>query len=453
MTDFFATVRCDRIRRFADLAAATNHARGLDETCKDRMMKDGPRAVAWSRLTDDFQHTEVGEESHSTDLVAAFRDHKKAHGAVERKGAAFALHLLVIVSPSWLNEAPDSKTEREGALIRQAVDWANSSLGEDSVFAARYDLNERGEAVVDIFVAPVREQRIGRGRKLRKMIAPNAALNEIGARHGQTRTYAALQDSWAEHARKHLDPRLRRGTPKRISGATHLTPEAYRAKVREAQAVEAAEQAEAEQEAVERRTRQVREEAERGIAIHRERARKAEHAEAEAETQRALAERELAKARAKTKRALAEKAQAEQDNREAQAVSKKAKTVIDSLTDQLVGLRIERDQLAAERDHLTEANGTLAADNKTMKAENSTLRRAGKKAKDAAASLRSGAEAWRTLWDIVHEEGAVISRALIRPAFDLVRKTILPAVRRAAAHHGIDLEREQGRDGLPEWQR
>ena len=435
MAEFFAAVRVRRISRIQDLAAMTNHARGLDENCRLRMVKPGPRALAWSLATGDriLRPVEVGDESPATDLVAAFRKHKKEQGASEHKGRAFALHMLVVVSPEWIDEAgtPKAKKDREVKLTKEAVKWANETLGPDAVFGARYDVNELGQGVVDLFVSPVRDQQIGRGRKWRRKIAPNQALRQLGEKYGRKYSFSAVQDSWAEHAQATLDPRLQRGKEKQTFGPDRLTPEAHGAKANEAKAIAAAEKAaERERQAEADAARKVKQVEELTAQVQAERRAKEQ---AEAETQRALAA--WAKAEAEATRAIAVKATAEQEAREAKEVSEKAGVINRELTAKLVGL-------GKEKDRLTKANGALAQKYRGLAAARKKLRIEYEKLKANYNSLKPRAEGFAALWDIAHDEGGTIARHLVKPAWELVHKTVLPAIRKAAWLHRVELERE-----------
>ena len=142
MSDLFAEVRCEIIKRMADPAAMTNHARGLDETSRGCTVRKGPRVFAWSNVTDKFRQVPVGDDSPATDLVAAYRKHKENHQAGEGAKSSFALHLIAVASPEWLDEDPKLTDKRRRALIVEATKWANKALGPGTVFAARYDVNE-----------------------------------------------------------------------------------------------------------------------------------------------------------------------------------------------------------------------------------------------------------------------------------------------------------------------
>ena len=242
----YAAVRCENFTRFQALAAQTRHGRGIDVSARSRAVRSGPRGLAASCLpgSRELEFVPVGDESDRTDLVAAYRHRKKEAGASERKGAAFAMHLLAIVSPEWVRSP-----EQARKLTRVAHQWAEQSFGKGSVFAVRYDVNERGKGVVDLYVAPVRKQKIGRYKKERIMLAPSAARGDLAEQMGRKRSqqYTALQDSWAEFCAAHLDSEIQRGNPKADTGKGHLSPEEYglqkdiaRERKRANQAIEAA---------------------------------------------------------------------------------------------------------------------------------------------------------------------------------------------------------------------
>ncbi|OSP52880.1 hypothetical protein, partial [Pseudoruegeria sp. SK021] len=88
-------------------------------------------------------------------------------------------------------------------------------------FGARLDLDEAGGAVVDLMISPVRESR---GKPV---ISTQKALKELKEATGERNEYSALQTSWADWSRAHLDHRIERGTRKEITRRQHLSPETY----------------------------------------------------------------------------------------------------------------------------------------------------------------------------------------------------------------------------------
>ena len=104
------------------------------------------------------------------------------------------------------------------------------SFGAGSVIAARYDLDERGVAVVDVLVVPVRDMQHGRSKTPVPTVSVNRSLDDLAASAERHRRAAlsVLQDRWAEHAAEHVDPRLVRGRPRIETQAEHLRPAALR---------------------------------------------------------------------------------------------------------------------------------------------------------------------------------------------------------------------------------
>lgn len=211
---FKAAIRVNKITSIAQMRGATFHAERADDTSKARL-REGAEAgagLAWSKDTND------------RDYLAAFKVHKAELGAKERKGAPLAMQALCVVSPEWVKGAGDlhdPDNPRNRALFDQAKAWAESWAGKDAVFGARLDLDEAGGAVVDLMIAPVRDSR---GKPV---ISTQKALVELKAATGERNEYSALQTSWADWAREHLDAQIERGLRKEISNRQHLSPETY----------------------------------------------------------------------------------------------------------------------------------------------------------------------------------------------------------------------------------
>ena len=221
---FKAAIRVNKIKTIAQLRGLTHHAERADEVGRARVREDAVAgdALAWSKAEGD------------RDYVAAFKAHKAELGAGERKNAPIAMQALCVVSPEWVQQAGDlhdRANPRNVALFDQAKAWAESWAGKGAVFGVRLDLDEKGGAVVDVLVSPIRESR---GKPV---ISTNKALGELKAATGERNEYAALQTSWAEWCQAHLDRDIVRGTRKELTQRQHLSPETYGAvmdKAREA---------------------------------------------------------------------------------------------------------------------------------------------------------------------------------------------------------------------------
>ena len=247
---YYAFTRTARLD-FAGLAKAELHGRGDDVSARKRRRPDATQralAVALDErgkyvdqngsdlfaVEDARERDKERRDSNQTGcdpfaIKDAFRRHKNRQGASEKKGVKPVLHVVVGVSPEWLGDGVHDRDDpRVKQLLKAAIEWANAELG--GTFAARYDVDEKGGGVADIFAAPVREYAVGRGRTMRRMVAPATALRELAKRHDRGLSYAAMQDSWTEWANRELgDGRVRfqRGRPKAETRAEHLSPEDY----------------------------------------------------------------------------------------------------------------------------------------------------------------------------------------------------------------------------------
>lgn len=147
-------VRCESLD-LAGLVRAENHGKRLDRSSARRKVRDTPPLV-------------VGGPS-GLDLTDRFKAHL---GAAKQNAAAKkpVLHFIVRFPPEVLADdtAPGpfaalDRSARERLMVRQAVDFINTTHGGSAVFAARLDRDEEGESIVDVFAAPlyVKETRKG----------------------------------------------------------------------------------------------------------------------------------------------------------------------------------------------------------------------------------------------------------------------------------------------------
>ena len=211
---FKAAIRVNKIKSIAQLRGATLHAERHDQTGKARVRDDAEPgyALAWSKAEND------------RDYLAAFKAHKAEMGAGERKNAPLCMQALCVVSPEWVEKAGDlhdADNPHNQQLFDQAKAWAESWAGDGAVFGARLDLDEKGGAVVDLMISPVRESR---GKPV---ISTQKALTELKGIAGERNEYAALQTSWADWCQQHLDRDIVRGTRKEITAREHMSPETY----------------------------------------------------------------------------------------------------------------------------------------------------------------------------------------------------------------------------------
>jgi len=200
----FAAVRCKRINNIQGLSAAGQHARRLD--------KSSPKRVDASRT-----HLTLTESTYlpedSRNVLGAFKAFKGQTGAKEQKGASMALHLLLVVSPEWIDasgDRHDPNNPRNRMMFSKAKEWAEKEFGEGSVICSRMDMDEKGGGVVDVFVCPTAEVH-QKGREPKKVISTRKALLALQKREKRSKCYRALQDSYARHCQQNMDPNIKRG--------------------------------------------------------------------------------------------------------------------------------------------------------------------------------------------------------------------------------------------------
>ena len=232
-----AYVRTKKITSAQYLSAQTKHGRRRDASSVPRM-RMGATPGAGCDWPPQLKPT---AEDPGRNYLAAHRDFLKAKAASLRKSATRGLHHLVGVSRAWVAETGDvhdAGNPRNQQLLEAAVAWANEWSG-GGVFAARLDLDENGAAVVDVFVAPIREQRHKSGQA-KPVVSVNKALEELSMRwNGQKgRHYSALNSSWADYAKQHLDPRLERGKRKYGADPDHVLPDVLRERIEACEARE-----------------------------------------------------------------------------------------------------------------------------------------------------------------------------------------------------------------------
>ena len=250
-------VRPAYIRTQGDLTRAEAHAtrtgKSGRESRRDDLPDSKPVALAWCYADGDEWHKpkptivkEVDSDESAEPngpepglrLIESYKKFVADNGNPQPwKNGRWAFHLLVIVPPQWFSgdsHNPDDPEVRR--FFGEAIRWANSELG--GVWAARYDVDELGSGVVDLFASPILKVR-NRMRimptKAEKLLAERLA-KKPGSK--TPKTWSALQTSWAQWAQQHLDPALQRGRPIGVTRAEHLPPSEFR---KRAAAVEARE--------------------------------------------------------------------------------------------------------------------------------------------------------------------------------------------------------------------
>ncbi|GAU82891.1 hypothetical protein [Bosea sp. BIWAKO-01] len=223
----FAFVRAAPIKNASYLTAMSRHARRLDGRSEIRCDAVAGAALVWRPPT-------ASHFDDARDYRSNLRLHLHEHGAHIRKSAALGLHLLVGVTPAWVEEMGSlhaMDNPRNVALFDEARAWVEAWAGANSVFGARLDLDEAGGAVADIFCAPLFEEAHKSGRR-RLCVSIRKALDGLQVAHDTTKSYVALQSSWHAWAERTLDPRLRRGEPALQTKRRHLSVKAFKEKMK-----------------------------------------------------------------------------------------------------------------------------------------------------------------------------------------------------------------------------
>ena len=141
-------VRCTAIDA-SGLAAMEAHGKRQDRTSQSRRVREA----------DPLVHKGLDLR----DLYAAHMD-----GVRQNAGAKKPVLHFILRYPPELLDCPEmgrfvgSKKDRQKMMLAQSVAFINRSHGGDAVFAARVDLDEEGETIVDVFAAPKYEKRTKR---------------------------------------------------------------------------------------------------------------------------------------------------------------------------------------------------------------------------------------------------------------------------------------------------
>lgn len=223
MSTLTLAVRVDPIKSLDraryGLGASEDHGKRADAVSQRRVVRDAT-PIAWSKAGPDRE----------LELIEAFKLHKQEIGAAERGGAAIGMHIIVAVSPLWMSEGGadpfDSANPRVQRLVAEARAWAESWCGEGSCFACRYDQDEKGSGVVDVFVAPTALQKRRSGKQV-CTISIASAKERLAKKHGERLSGAAMQTDWHNWATARLDTRFVRGKRKEETGREHVHAEVY----------------------------------------------------------------------------------------------------------------------------------------------------------------------------------------------------------------------------------
>ena len=235
----FAFVRCKRLPTSAAIAAASSHALGSDRSARSRRREgyDGPRAITLIKNDKNqwdkpalVQPPKNGatELPYHVDYKTAYQRFLKANDARKAPNAHAAMHLIIGVSPEHFgkpdgtHEGHDYRSKKVQNLLIAAAKWAEEELG--GVWAARYDLDEKGFGIVDVMCSPVRPH----GKNGKPYVSIRKAQAELQEKYpGAAKGFGAMQSSWADYASQALGATFDRGIPKKLSGREHLIAEQY----------------------------------------------------------------------------------------------------------------------------------------------------------------------------------------------------------------------------------
>lgn len=165
--------------------------------------------------------------------VEAWHSRTKAVGLGKvRKDAVRALEAILSASPEWFAQA--SATER-ALWVERSMEWASRTFQSENILQATLHDDEETPHIHILAVPLVQKERkkSGRPRKNRKRSSSSSipswglsASDLIGSREQLT----ALQTAYAEEV---ADLGLRRGRPRRTTGAHHRSANAYRVEAAE----------------------------------------------------------------------------------------------------------------------------------------------------------------------------------------------------------------------------
>lgn len=219
----FAFTHSEPVKTYQRLRNLERHGQRVDLLARENL-RDG--AIAGAGLDwPDFSGRR---------LTKAYGDFKKRNDADPRKGAQLLHSVGIGVSPLWIREAGDlhdPDNPRNIQMFDAAIAWVKSFAGDDAIVSARMDLDEEGGGWVDVYFAPIRQQKYKGRSQTKSVISVNKCLEETALALGYPKGshYAALNTSWAKYAREHLDPIFERGTPGKLTGKEHLPPRLYKA--------------------------------------------------------------------------------------------------------------------------------------------------------------------------------------------------------------------------------
>ena len=218
----FAMVRTEKVKDLAGLGGRGRHNSRADEKGTEHATSPNPRYTGKVHLI-------AGEK----DAVAAWRK-KLAERGIDpkqlRKDSVKAIEMTLHASGDWF----DNATEKERIeWVKRGKAFAEKKFGKENILSASLHDDETTPHIHVLAVPLVFKERAkrGRARKGREEAKRNSqppawglsAKEFIG---GSKHQHEKLQTEWWEAV---ADLGLRRGIPKKITGARNMSPAQYRA--------------------------------------------------------------------------------------------------------------------------------------------------------------------------------------------------------------------------------
>ena len=218
----FAVLRIAKISSLKGLAGIAAHNTRTAKSGLNHADNHAPQMGGGIRLL-------VGSDN----AVEAWHERAKAVGlAKPRKDAVRALEAVISASPEWFSQA--SPKDRL-AWCNQSLAWAIKTFGRDNLLSAHMHDDEACPHL-HVLVIPLAEKprkKAGRPRKGRKT-GPRTTVTSWGLAAadliGSAKKLTALQTAYASEV---ANLGIRRGRPRRATGARHRSVAAYRAEAAE----------------------------------------------------------------------------------------------------------------------------------------------------------------------------------------------------------------------------
>lgn len=217
MSDF-AVLRIAKITTLNGLSGASSHNARTASSGTNHANNQAPLMGGGVRLV-------AGRE----DAIEAWRARTQAVGLNKpRKDAVRALEAVMSVSPAWFSQA--SQVERQ-KWLDQSIVWAAELFGKSNILSA-YLHDDEETPHLHLLVVPLAEKarkKAGRPRKGREGQNRKTVLNWGLSAADYIGSPEKLVELQTQYAARLSDLGIRRGRPRRTTGAQHLSANTYRA--------------------------------------------------------------------------------------------------------------------------------------------------------------------------------------------------------------------------------